>query len=549
MSLQLEPIGSVPEATARVAQAAFPKGNVYLQMRDVLGVVYTDASFALLFARRGRPAETPWRLALVTIMQFAEGLSDRQAAEAVRARIDWKYALGLELSDPGFDFSVLCEFRTRLVQGAVEHLLLDALLAACKERGYLKVRGRQRTDATHVLGAVRLLSRLEQVAETLRAALNAVAEVAPDWLRERTPPGWFERYGRRSEEYRLPKGKDARQAYAALVGADGLRFLAEVFAPTAPPDLRHLPAVELLRRTWIQQYVVIDDQVRLRTPKEMPTATEQLESPYEPEARYGTKRGRSWIGYKVHLTETCNGDQPNLLTQVATTVAPATDVQQLAAIQADLARVDLLPAEQVVDGGSIRGRNLVTSRRDHQIDLIGPTYEDRDWQAKAGDGFDLAHFSVDWDAEVVICPQGRQSVRWYQTQTARDRTMIHVAFASADCTPCPVRSHCTRATRPPRSLTLQPRAEHEAIRAARQRQKTDAFTKQYTRRAGIEGTISQGVRAFGLRQARYRGLAKTHLQHVATATAINIRRLADWLNEVPRAQTRCSPFAALAPVA
>lgn len=383
MSLQPEPIGPVPEATARVAQAAFPKGNTYIQLRDVLGVVYADASFAPLFARRGRPAESPWRLALVTIMQFAEGLSDRQAAEAVRARIDWKHALGLELTDPGFDFSVLCEFRTRLVQGAAEHLLLDALPAACKERGYLKVRGRQRTDATQVLGAPRLLSRLEQVAETLRTARNAVAEVAPDWLRERTPPDWFERYGRRIEEYRLPKGKEARQAYAALVGADGLRFLAELFAPTAPPDLRHLLAVEVLRRTWLQQYVVIGDQVRPRTPKEMPTATEQLQSPYEPDARYGTKRGMSWTGYQVHLTETRDDDLPHLLTQVATTVAPATDVGQLAAIQADLARVDLLPAEQVVDAGYVRGRNLVTSRRDHQIDLIGPTAEDRQWQETA----------------------------------------------------------------------------------------------------------------------------------------------------------------------
>ncbi len=167
MSLHPEPIGPVPDDTSQVAHAAFPHGNVYIQMRDVLGPIYDDASFAPLFARRGRSAVAPWRLALVTVMQFAEGLSDRQAAEAVRARIDWKYALGLELTDPGFDFSVLSEFRIRLVQGAAEHLLLDALLTACKERGYLTARGRQRTDATHVLGALRLLSRVELVAEAL----------------------------------------------------------------------------------------------------------------------------------------------------------------------------------------------------------------------------------------------------------------------------------------------------------------------------------------------------------------------------------------------
>lgn len=212
MSLRPEAIGPVPEETARVARAAFPKGNVYLQLRDVLGVVYDDASFAPLFATRGRPAVAPWRLALVTVMQFAEGLSDRQAAEAVRGWIDWKYTLGLELTDPGFDFSVLCEFRGRLVAGPAEQQLLDALLAACKARGVLKGRGRQRTDSTHVLGILRTLNRLERVRETLRAALNAVAAAEPDWLRDHASAAWFERYGRSIEDYRLPQGKDARQA-------------------------------------------------------------------------------------------------------------------------------------------------------------------------------------------------------------------------------------------------------------------------------------------------------------------------------------------------
>jgi transposase len=546
MSLQPHPIGPVPDETQRVARAAFPKGNIFMQMRDVLGPIYDDASFRPLFATRGRPAEAPWRLALVTLMQFAEGLSDRQAAEAVRARIDWKYALGLELSDPGFDFSVLSAFRTRLVAGAAEHLLFDALLTACQERGYLKARGRQRTDATHVLGALRVLSRLERVAETLRAALNAVARVAPAWLQAQAAPDWFERYGRRSEESRLPKGQAARQAYAALVGADGLTFLAAVYGATAPAAVRDLPEVELLRRTWIQQYVVINDQVRWREPTEMPRATDLVESPYEPEAHFGRKRGHSWVGYKVHLTETCDDERPHLLTQVATTVAPATDLGHLAAIQAELARIGLLPAEQLVDAGYVCGSTLVASQRDHQIDLLGPVTDDHQWQAQAKQGFDGAHFQVDWVAQTVTCPRGRQSRRWRTARTARERTMVFVQFAAADCTPCPLRAQCTRAKTLPRSLTLQAQADHEAIQAARQRQQTTAFAERYACRAGIEGTISQGVRAFGLRQARYRGLQKTHLQHVATAAALNVRRVVDWVNDVPRAATRCSPFAALA---
>ena len=158
-------------------------------------------------------------------MQFAEDLSDRQAADAVRGRIDWKYALGLELDDPGFDFSVLCEFRGRLVAGGAERLLLDEMLEACKDRGLLKARARQRTDSTHVLAATRDLNRLELVGETLRAALNALATVAPEWLRQQAPPEWFDRYAARVEETRLPKGQEARYAHAEVIGGDGYRLL------------------------------------------------------------------------------------------------------------------------------------------------------------------------------------------------------------------------------------------------------------------------------------------------------------------------------------
>ena len=221
--------------------------------------LYDDESFRSLFDVRGRPAESPWRLALVTGMQGAEGLSDRQAAEAVRARLDWKHALGLELTDPGFNFAVLSEFRNRLLGGSAEQHLLDALLTACKARGCLRARGQQRTDSTHVLVAFRVLNRLEQVAETPRAALNAVAADAPAWLRTIAPPDWFGRYGRRIEEYRLPRGNEARQRqqtaefaarYAPRAGIEGTlsqgirafgrrkaryRGLAKTHVSTSPP--------------------------------------------------------------------------------------------------------------------------------------------------------------------------------------------------------------------------------------------------------------------------------------------------------------------------
>src|SRR2546428_2594252 len=210
MSLHPHVIAPVPDETARVAHAAFPKGHPYLTFRDVLGTIFQDEDFTALFPAWGQPALSPWRLALVTIMQFRENLADRQAAEAVRARIDWKYLLSLELTDPGFDFSVLSEFRDRLLAGSAAELLLDKLLERCCDVGLLKARGQQRTDSTHVLAAIRVLNRLELVAGTLPAAPNAAATIAPDWLQAVTPLAWYERYSRRIEESRLSKGKAER---------------------------------------------------------------------------------------------------------------------------------------------------------------------------------------------------------------------------------------------------------------------------------------------------------------------------------------------------
>lgn len=248
MSLKILPIPPVPEETARIVRASFPHGTLLVQLRDALGTLYSDDDFADLFPTRGQPAEAPWRLALVTILQFLEGLADRQAADAVRSRLDWKYALSLDLTDPGFDHTVLSEFRTRLVAGGAEQRLLDIVLEHARGRGWLKTRGHQRTDATHVLAAVRALIRLECVGETLRYVLNVLAEVAPEWLREHAHRDWLERYGRRVEEYRLPRGKAERERYANLVGADGWQLLDVLDEGATPAWLRELPAVQTLRR-------------------------------------------------------------------------------------------------------------------------------------------------------------------------------------------------------------------------------------------------------------------------------------------------------------
>lgn len=241
----------IPEETARAAKGAFPKGNVYMQLRDRFGQLYQNVDFIHLFARDGQPALAPARLALVTVMQYMEGLGDRQAADFVRDRISWKYALGLALDDPGFDFSVLSEFRARLLTDDAERLLFDAVLELFREQGLLKARGKQRSDSTHVLAAIRTLHRLENVGETLRHALNQLAVLAPAWLRQVADPAWAERYAHRVEQYRLPKAEAQRVALAVSIGQDGYRLLTACWAPDAPPALRAHPAVETLRRVWV----------------------------------------------------------------------------------------------------------------------------------------------------------------------------------------------------------------------------------------------------------------------------------------------------------
>jgi transposase len=261
MTMYPQELGTIPAETVRVARAAVPKGTLAMRLRDALGELYQDEHFAALYPVEGQPAYASWRLAVVTVLQYIENLTDRQAANAARERIDWKYALGLELTDPGFDFSLLSAFRSRLVNGQAENLLLDRLLEVCKQRGWL---GKQRTDSTHVLARVRSLSNLERVGETLRAALDDVAILAPDWLVKQISPDWFERYSYQVENYRLPKAESQRTALAQQIGVDGLYLLQALERADAPAGLKEQGSVQLLRQVWEQSYDLSSGRVKWR---------------------------------------------------------------------------------------------------------------------------------------------------------------------------------------------------------------------------------------------------------------------------------------------
>jgi len=322
-----------------------------------------------------------------------------------------------------------------------------------------------------------------------------------------------------------------------------------------PEALRKLPCIATLRRTWDHHYERLTEQtppagsrVRFKTKQELPQAAEEIQSPYDPDARYRHKRETSWVGYMVHVSETCEPTAPHLLTQVHTTTAAVHEAMCTAEIHQALVDKDLAPGEHWVDAAYIDADLLVRSQADHGITLRGPARPNPTWQAKVAGAYTVTDFSVDWEHQQVQCPQGKTSVSWTERTDHTGAACIQVRFSQHDCGACQARPLCTQATHAARSLKLQPQAQFQALHATRAWYASEDGQQRYKRRAGIEGTLSQGVRSFGLRCARYRGLAKTHLQHIATAAAMNVDRIVAWLDERPRARTRTSRFASLAPV-
>jgi IS5 family transposase len=366
---------------------------------------------------------------------------------------------------------------------------------------------------------------------------------------------WYERYGRRIEDSRLPHKAEERERYAEAVGRDGFALLDRLGAPDAPVELRELPQARVLRSVWDRHFERVGGpgveaeglEVRLRPEGGLPDSTEAIESPYDTDARYrSARRGLHWTGYMAHLTETCDEGHPSLITHAETTTAAVHEVNRTAPIQKALVDAGRPPGEHLVDAGYVSAELLVSSRDDHAIRLVGPPRKDASWQHRTEGAYDAEWFAIDWERKEARCPEGRVSATWKEYPEAGRGPHISVWFRASDCKACPVRELCTRSAKQGRNLKLPTQPLHAALKEMRAFVGGEEGRRLYGRRAGIEGTISQGVRSFGLRRARYRKLSKAHLQHVATASAINLSRLSDWLGDTPRAATRMSQFARLA---
>jgi transposase len=565
----------VVAAAVRAMFGGKKKAPLAVMMRDRLGAWLADDLFAAAFGARGRPGYPPAMLAVVTVLQMAENLTDRQAAEAVAARLDWKYALGLRLDDPGFDHTVLSEFRSRVAARGLEEAALDALLARLAADGLVKAGGKQRTDSTHVIAAVRALHTVELTGESVRAALEALAAACPEWVAARFCTGdWARRYGSRIDSWRLPAGKAAQAARALEYARDGHALAAACGGESAPPWARDLPAVQVLRTVLLQNFLVTHDpqgrEVISRREHGLETGLPpghlRVESPYDPGARWSVKGDVSWTGWKLHVTETCDDPPacgcppdpaaarparcphdvlPNLITHVATTDATVPDTVMATPVSTALAARGLAPARHYADSGYASPQNMTAAAR-LGITLVTPLLSNTSRQAREGNGYAQDAFTPDYGARTVTCPQGHASRSWTET-TTRGKPAVIVQFAAATCRPCPARAQCTTA-RPGsrgRGLSLPPRDLYELRQAARTAQAAPDWQQDYKRRAGIEATISQAVTVTGTRRARYRGLAKTRLEHAYQATALNLCRLHAYWTGTPLDRTRTTHLARL----
>jgi transposase len=471
-----------------------------------------------LYSAEGKPGISPSILAFVTVFQFMEKLADRQAVNALCMRLDWKYALHLPVEYAGFDFSVLSEFRDRLIQGEAEGRVFEKLVAQIRALGLIKEHGKQRTDSVAMLTKVRRLCRLETVVETLRLAIVALVKTDPDWSAEMIPPAWEEKYGERfvRQRYREKEWQD----YENQIGANGVWLLNRLENGSAPRELQNLPEVQVLKTVWTQQFR--DEAGKgVYTDLKKYDGHTQIQSPHDPEARYSRKRHFEWVGDKVQVTETEDDGYPHIITDIVGTSSNQTDYEELPAIQERLEQRDCLPAEQYADAGYMSGPNLDHSHKMH-IDLIGPLPHVTTPQDLLPEGITRDHFQIDAHTLTVTCPHG-----YVADHPTPVNNSLQFRFPTALCAACELHARCCTGKG---GRTIGISAYYELTEAAQARQKTEAFKKDYHQhRSGVEGTLSALVRGHGLRVARYIGQKKRNLQAVFTGCAANLKRTARWL--------------------
>jgi len=399
---------------------------------------------SILYRKEGRPALSPVLLALVLVFQALDSLPDRRATEAVECNLKWKHALHLPFNAAGFDASVLCEFRKRLITHSAEARVFDAVLTQMQAFGLVKARGIQRTDSLCLFSSARDLGRLKLLFETIRCVLHDLLKVDADWLRATIPTEWAERYRYHCRIERLSEAE--RAALTLVIGDDGQWLLDTLDAEDAPAGLNDRYIVSVLRTIWHQQFETVEGHVQFR-PKGGIGGGERIETPYDPEARWSDKRGQGWVGYKLQVSETEDEDLPHLITDIAVTAAIQPDSVALADIQERQVQRNVLPKERYVDSGYVGGNTIAASRLLGE-ELIGPLRRGSSPQQRRADGLTHADFQIDFEHKQVTCPQGHTTVIF----SAGKLHDYQATFAAKTCRNCSLRSRCCAGMKEGRSL-------------------------------------------------------------------------------------------------
>jgi len=509
---------SIPKETARIGQIILKEDNLYRVLGDGVDKILTLEDFAHLYSTDGRDAICPIILSLVTLFQYVENLPDREAASLAAVRLDWKYAMHVPVEWLGFHYSTLSNYRGRLLEHGAERLLFEKILDWIVSEGFLKKQGKQRTDSTHVLGKVAVLSRLEMLWETLRVALRTLEKAAPAWYESAIPATYHEYYSVRQSDWKLNQEevqKETRQA-----GQDGY-WLLDHLQESGPENVQMLLEIETLKTVLEQTFTRSKDsgggggrKVRLRSAKRG-ECKQKVISPHEAQARMAKKRGKGWRGYKLQVTETAEATA--FLTDVRITDATTDDSEVLTASQDQLIADGRVPKEHLVDQGYVSGANLAGSEK-RGIQLLGLMQGDTSGKP---DGFRQEDFIIDWEQEVVHCPEGATSHLWQSRVKSNKRPGIYVRF-SPSCRQCAAWGICTTSEQ---GRTLFLNGYHDFITTRRAEQQTADFCEKLKPRAAVEGTISMLVRKHGARHARYRGRDKVNLQAQLTGAAVNLKRL------------------------
>jgi transposase len=507
--------------TDYLAGNLFGLGNRYRLFREKIWPKLLELGpklDALYCAENGRPAIDPVLLCGVTLLQFMEKVADRRACEHVVYHLGWKYALDLELDYDGFHSTVLVYFRDRLEDNQAERMIFDRILKLLVELGLVKKKGKQRLDSTHIVGYVKAMSWLECAMETLRLGLEALkAEVG----KKKRPEFWdrlWKFYVESNLDWRLSKTEQASRHRQC--GQD-MRDLLE-WIDTEYPKLCEREAVKLLRRVFDEQFEVVEGKLELATQR----PSRAVQNPHDPDAHYADKNTKQWTGYKVHVAETVDPQQPtqkkgvpadHFITEIFTTEAAQDEMAGLTEVLTrEQQHHEITPQAMYTDAGYVT-EDTLTQAEQNGMELLGPTRPDPHKGAYNTDAF-----HVDVDKRQAVCPQGKLSTQCSRIKDTYMGTEYYRIEWGNQCDSCPVQKQCTRSKSGRRTLVVGLR--HDLVEQRRKEMKERGFSKNMHPRNGIEGTHSELVRGHALRRTKYRGLSRVGLSNYFIGAACNIKR-------------------------